>query len=161
MYTFCHDTPLGTIRASADDHKLQGLWFTGQKYFPKDVEIWTEMPDYPCFVSLASWLGDYFSGKKPDGKLAILPKGTVFQQAVWKILLKIPYGKTTTYGDIAKKLNAEGIKASAKAVGGAVGRNPISLVIPCHRVVGSDGSLTGYAGGIEKKLALLELEGAI
>ena len=159
MYTFISETPLGAIRAAADGAGLRGLWFIGQKYFPDGTETWLDTPDYPVFVSLKSWLKEYFAGKKPVTKVPLSPEGTDFQQAVWKILLKIPYGKTITYGDIAAKLSSNGVKGSAQAVGGAVGHNPISLLIPCHRVLGADGSLTGYAGGTEKKLALLELEG--
>jgi len=159
MYTFIADTPLGAIRAAARDNTLRGLWFTGQKYFPPGTETWRNTPDYPVFVSLKSWLNDYFAGKIPKTKVPLSPEGTDFQQAVWKLLLSIPYGKTTTYGAIAARLASAEKKASAQAVGGAVGHNPISLLIPCHRVLGADGSLTGYAGGVDKKRSLLELEG--
>jgi len=147
------------MQATAEDGALKGLWFTGQKYFPAAAENWINKPNYPVFVVLKAWLKDYFARKKPKNSFPLLPQGTDFQQVVWKLLLEIPYGKTTSYGAIAKQLNAKGIKASAQAVGGAVGHNPISILIPCHRVLGADGSLTGYAGGLEKKLALLELEG--
>ena len=160
IYTFTTDTPLGKIQAAACDNALRGLWFVGQKYFPLNTETWLNKPDYSVFVSLKAWLKDYFARKRPEIKVPLSPVGTDFQQAVWKLLLKIPRGKTTTYGAIASKLEASGIKASAQAVGGAVGHNPISLLIPCHRVLGADGSLTGYAGGLEKKRALLELEKA-
>ena len=158
MYTFITDTPLGTIQAAADNNIIVGLWFIGQKYFPKGIETWLNAPDYPVFTSLKNWLEDYFARKKPESGIPLAPLGTEFQQKVWEILLAIPYGKTTTYGAIAAKLSVTGSKASAQAVGGAVGHNPVSLLIPCHRVLGADGSLTGYAGGIEKKRALLELE---
>ena len=161
MYTFIAETPLGAIQAAADDKSLRGLWFVGQKYFPASADAWTAAPDHPVFAALQSWLKDYFSGKKPAGKIPLAPEGTEFQQAVWNILLEIPHGKTSTYGAIAAQLAPDKSKGSAQAVGGAVGHNPISLLIPCHRVVGADGSLTGYAGGLEKKRALLELEGAI
>jgi len=161
LYTFISETPLGAIRAAADGAGLRGLWFIGQKYFPDGTETWLDTPDYPVFVSLKSWLKEYFAGKKPVTKVPLSPEGTDFQQAAWKLLLKIPYGKTTTYGDIASRLAPNGSKGSAQAVGGAVGHNPISLLIPCHRVLGADGSLTGYAGGVDKKRALLELEGVI
>jgi len=160
MFTFVAETPLGAIQAAAEDDALKGLWFTGQKYFPARTETWQDAPDYPVFVSLKSWLKDYFAGKKSETKIPLSPEGTDFQQAVWKLLLKIPYGKTTSYGALAARLASAGKKASAQAVGGAVGHNPISLLIPCHRVLGADRSLTGYAGGLEKKRALLELEGA-
>ena len=161
MYTCFVETPLGMVRAAAEDKGLQGLWFQGQKYYPAGTETWIDTPYFPVFVSLKSWLKEYFAGKKPETKVPLSPEGTDFQQAVWKLLLKIPYGKTTTYGDIAARLASGGGKGSAQAVGGAVGHNPISLLIPCHRVLGTDGSLTGYAGGTDKKLALLELEGVI
>jgi methylated-DNA-[protein]-cysteine S-methyltransferase len=158
IFTFVTNTPLGRIKAAAESHSLLGLWFVDQKYFPTGVEAWLDEPDYPVFVSLKSWLEDYFARKNPEVDFPLSPRGTEFQQAVWKLLSEIPYGKTTTYGAIAARLSAGGKKASAHAVGGAVGHNPISLVIPCHRVLGADGSLTGYAGGLEKKRALLELE---
>jgi methylated-DNA-[protein]-cysteine S-methyltransferase len=157
-FTFITNTPLGKIQAATSDNALTGLWFIGQKYFPSEIKSWTSAPDNPVFISLKSWLEDYFAKKKPKIRIPLLPAGTDFQQAVWKLLLEIPYGETSTYGAIASRLAGSGKKASAQAVGGAVGRNPISLLIPCHRVLGSDGSLTGYAGGIEKKRALLELE---
>jgi methylated-DNA-[protein]-cysteine S-methyltransferase len=152
---------LGRIQAAAEGSALTGLWFIGQKYFPAKTEAWINRPDHPVFASLKSWLDDYFAKRKPKAKIPLLPSGTDFQQAVWKLLLEIPYGETSTYGAIASRLSAAGKKASAQAVGGAVGHNPISLLIPCHRVIGSDGSLTGYAGGLEKKRALLELEGKL
>ena len=158
VFTFITDTPLGRIQAAARNNALLGLWFTGQKYFPADTETWINKPDYPVFISLKTWLNDYFAGKRPKITFRLSPEGTEFQQAVWKLLLKIPSGRTSTYGAIAAKLILNGRKASAQAVGGAVGHNPISILIPCHRVLGSDGSLTGYAGGVDKKLALLKLE---
>ena len=158
IYTFVADTPLGKIQAAACGNAIKGLWFIGQKYFPSDAGTWFNKSDYPVFVSLNAWLRDYFAGKKPKVNMPLSPAGTDFQQKVWKLLLKIPYGKTITYGSIAADLSSDGKNASAQAVGGAVGHNPISLLIPCHRVVGADGSLTGYAGGLEKKRALLELE---
>ena len=159
VFTAIIDTPLGTIQAAADDKGLRGLWFTGQKYFPSDTKAWLNEPDHLVFVSLKEWLKDYFASKKPKTLVPLAPAGSDFRQAVWKELLKIPYGKTTTYGAIASLLVSAGRKAAAQAVGGAVGHNPISILIPCHRVLGADGSLTGYAGGLEKKRALLELEG--
>ena len=158
IFAFTMNTRLGKIHAAARDNALVGLWFIGQKYFPAGSDEWQNKPDHPVFVTLKTWLEDYFAGKKPKIKIPLSPKGTDFQQAVWKQLLKIPYGKTTSYGAIAVNL-AGGSKGSAQAVGGAVGHNPISLLIPCHRVMGADGSLTGYAGGLDKKRALLELEG--
>ena len=159
IFTVITDTPLGKIQAAACDNALYGLWFMGQKYFPKNTNAWLTKPDYPVFVSLKAWLKEYFTPGKPETPVPLSPVGTDFQQAVWKLLLEIPYGKTTSYGAIAVRLAQNGKKASAQAVGGAVGHNPISLLIPCHRVLGADGSLTGYAGGLEKKRSLLELEG--
>jgi methylated-DNA-[protein]-cysteine S-methyltransferase len=161
VYTTVINTPLGEVQTAAQDNALTGLWFLEQKYFPTHADSWLNKPDYPVFASLKEWLKAYFSRKQPKMRIPLAPHGTDFQQAVWKLLLEIPYGKTTTYGSIASKLTSTGRKAAAQAVGGAVGHNPISLLIPCHRVLGADGSLTGYAGGLEKKQALLELEGAI
>ena len=151
-------TPLGEIQAAARSNALVGLWFTGQKHFPPDTAGWQKKPDHPIFISLKSWLESYFSRKNPKNTFPLSPQGTTFQQAVWKLLLEIPYGKTCTYGELAAQLSSAGRKTSARAVGGAVGRNPISLLIPCHRVLGSGGNLTGYAGGLDKKRTLLELE---
>jgi methylated-DNA-[protein]-cysteine S-methyltransferase len=155
------------MTAAAEDDALTGLWFVGQKYYPARTDTWISRPEQPVFEKLRIWLGDYFEGKKPPanfslnpGGLRINPQGTAFQKSVWEILLQIPCGEVTTYGEIAKQLaRKQGITSmSAQAVGGAVGHNPISLVIPCHRVVGTSGSLTGYAGGLDKKKYLLELE---
>lgn len=155
-------SPLGEITASAENDALTGLWFVGQKYYPSDKDTWTYDPDHPIFIKLNQWLEDYFAGKRTITPPDLKPKGTAFQKAVWEILLNIPYGHVTTYGEIAKKIaNSKGLPSmSAQAVGGAVGHNPISILIPCHRVVGTNGSLTGYAGGLEKKKALLHLEKA-
>jgi len=158
IFTAVMDTPLGKIQAAAADGAISGLWFIGQKYFPSGTEKWINKENEAIFVSLKTWLKSYFAGKNPEIDFKLSPAGTGFQQAVWKQLLKIPYGKTTSYGAIAAKLQGSGKKAAAQAVGGAVGHNPISLLIPCHRVLGADGSLTGYAGGIDKKHSLLELE---
>jgi methylated-DNA-[protein]-cysteine S-methyltransferase len=149
------NSPLGDILAAAEGEALRGLWFIGQKHFPAEASSWTQVPDAPVFKALRKWLADYFGKKNPRWTLPLEPHGTAFQQKVWKLLLKIPYGKTTTYGSIAARLGSEQL---ARAVGGAVGRNPVSLIIPCHRVLGSSG-LTGYAGGLDKKKALLDMEG--
>jgi len=152
------DTPLGKIQAAASEGAICGLWFIGQKYFPSGTEKWINKPNEAIFASLKTWLKSYFTGKNPEIDFKLSPAGTDFQQAVWKQLLKIPYGKTTSYGAIALKLGSKEKKACAQAVGGAVGHNPISVLIPCHRVLGADGSLTGYAGGLDRKRSLLELE---
>lgn len=155
-------SPLGEITASAEGDVLTGLWFVGQKYYPSDIGTWVYDPNHPIFIQLCQWLEDYFAGKRNITLPKLEPKGTIFQKAVWEILLKIPYGSVTTYGEIAKKIaDLKGLYSmSAQAVGGAVGHNPISILIPCHRVVGANGSLTGYAGGLEKKMALLHIEQA-
>jgi len=156
------DTPLGPMTAAALHGKLIGLWFVGQKHYPAAAQNWVSRSEYPVLVNLRSWIEGYFAGKGERFDLPLEPQGTPFQKDVWKILLQVPPGNTITYGDIARQLAAErGVPSmSAQAVGGAVGRNPISILIPCHRVIGADGSLTGYAGGIDKKRALLQLEGA-
>jgi methylated-DNA-[protein]-cysteine S-methyltransferase len=152
---------MGPIIAAAEDDAIIGLWFDGQKYFPTGTERWVRAPSHPALVQLRAWLDGYFRGESHAFPGRISPKGTAFRQNVWQALRRIPYGSTTTYGAIARELAARrGIASiSAQAVGGAVGHNPISLVIPCHRVVGVKGALTGYAGGIEKKEAILRLEG--
>lgn len=162
-YSCFIETPLGKALASAENGAVTGFWFVGQKYYPKNAALWTDKPDYPAFAPLRAWLKRYFAGERPEIDFALAPRGTAFQKEVWDILLKIPYGGLTTYGSIAQRLaKAQGLDSmSAQAVGGAVGHNPISILIPCHRVVGASGSLTGYAGGIEKKKALLRLEEAI
>lgn len=157
------ETPLGKALVTAENSALTGFWFIGQKYFPQNMAQWTANTGYPVFAALEKWLAAYFAGKNPAIDFACAPKGSDFQKTVWDILLQIPYGKLTTYGaiakEMAKKMGRESM--SAQAVGGAVGHNPISVIIPCHRVVGTNGSLTGYAGGIDKKTALLRLEGAL
>jgi methylated-DNA-[protein]-cysteine S-methyltransferase len=161
IFTNNYQSPLGVIVAAARDEAIVGLWIDKQKYFPKDAQDWELRPDYPVLTELQVWLDRYFNGDNPKIPFALAPVGSAFRQMVWRILLEIPYGCTTTYGAISRQIATELGKArfSAQAVGGAVGHNPISILIPCHRVVGSDGSLTGYAGGLDKKQALLELEG--
>lgn len=162
MVSICkYRSPLGDLLLAADEEGLTSLWFVGQKYYANglpDESIWQETK---ILTETRRWLDIYFSGEEPKFTPPLHPVGTAFRQAVWKILLQIPYGQTVTYGEIAQQLAAEqGISTmSAQAVGGAVGHNKISIIIPCHRVIGADGSLTGYAGGIDKKIALLKLEG--
>lgn len=160
-------TPLGRVLLASDGEAVTGeeavtaLWFEGQKYFAAGLEAETEeRPDLPIFHQAAAWLSAYFAGRPLPPLPPMALRGSPFRQAVWKLLSEIPFGETTTYGALAARLKASGIPASPQAVGGAVGHNPISILIPCHRVVGADGSLTGYAGGVEKKRFLLELEGA-
>ena len=157
-----YDSPLGGILLAADAVGLTGLWFDGQKYFARGLSSEREERELPVLLEAKRWLDIYFTGKEPDFLPPLHPVGSAFRRSVWEILLQIPYGKTMTYGEIACKL-AEKQKLprmSAQAVGGAVGHNEISIIIPCHRVVGTNGSLTGYAGGIDKKVKLLELEHA-
>ena len=159
-YTASYSSPVGDILMAADDIGLTGLWFEGQKYYP-DLKNTQNMPDLPVFNETKRWLNTYFSGKAPDFTPPLHTTGTPFQTNVWNILLTIPYGKTTTYGEIAKQIAAKmGLsRMSAQAVGGAVGHNRISIIVPCHRVLGAHGELTGYAGGIDKKRYLLNIEG--
>lgn len=164
MYYGTHyDSPVGNIFIAGDENSIIGLWIGEQKYIsttmPKNI---VEKRDLPVLQEAIRWLDDYFEGKKPEvSSLPLAPIGGKFKQTVWKILLEIPYGQLTTYGAVAKetarRMGKE--KMSAQAVGGAVGHNPISIIIPCHRVVGANGSLTGYAGGIDKKIKLLTHEG--
>ena len=151
-----YESPLGSILLAADQTGLTGLWFVGQKYFPSFSDGDFFENETPVLAEAKHWLSLYFSGKEPDFLPSLHPQGSSFRQAVWNVLLTIPRGQTMTYGEIARRLNVR----SAQAVGGAVGHNPISILIPCHRVVGSDGSLTGYAGGLARKEWLLHLEGA-
>lgn len=162
IYTSIINTPLGAMTASAEGGALTGLWFVGQKYYPSETGAWVNEPNHAVFESLRTWLENYFSGSGCALLPDLAPKGTSFQKAVWEILLEIPCGRVTTYGEIAKKLAvSRGLPSmSAQAVGGAVGHNPVSILIPCHRVVGAGGNLTGYAGGLDKKKALLRLEQA-
>lgn len=161
-YTQHYDSPLGGILLAADEEGLTGLWFDGQKYFARTLPKEYAESETPVLCEAKRWLDIYFSGREPDFTPPLHPVGSAFQQAVWALLLEIPYGKTTTYGALARKLaEKQGLThMSAQAVGGAVGHNPISLMIPCHRVVGTNGSLTGYGGGIARKVKLLELEHA-
>lgn len=163
MYYTTTDSPLGEIILSSAGEKLNGLWFTGQKYereVLKKSDVVEENHNLPVFREVRHWLKIYFSGMEPDFMPGLEISGTPFRKLIARIMLSIPYGHTTTYGAIAKEAAREMGRdtISAQAVGGAVGHNPISILIPCHRVVGADGSLTGYAGGIQRKIWLLENE---
>ena len=162
VHTINYSSPLGEILLAADEIGLTGLWFYGQKYFAADLAEENSDGTMPALEQAKEWLDIYFSGNEPNFTPPLHPIGSDFRREVWDILLKIPYGKTVTYGDIARELaKKKGIaKMSAQAVGGAVGHNEILMIIPCHRVVGSNGSLTGYAGGIDRKVSLLTLEKA-
>lgn len=155
-----YPSPVGTIYLAGEDGALTGLWIEGQKYFAAtlDQRQIQQLESAPLLAA-KRWLDAYFQKAPLPPLPPLAPKGSAFRQEVWKLLLEIPYGKTTTYGALAQTLRSRGISAAAQAVGGAVGHNPISIIIPCHRVVGADGSLTGYAGGVQVKRRLLELEG--
>lgn len=154
-------SPLGPVNLASDGEALIGLWLEGQKYFAAGLEDTIEpCPELPVLRQTAAWLDAYFAKQDLPPLPPLAPRGSAFRQRVWNLLLEIPFGETATYGALSEKLKAAGSSASPQAVGGAVGHNPISILIPCHRVVGSDGSLTGYAGGVDKKRFLLELEGA-
>lgn len=160
MYTLHYNSPLGGILLAADEVGLTGLWFDGEKYFADTLDPEHKAQETPILRKAKCWLDVYFRGQEPDFTPPLHPIGSPFRQEVWALLLQIPYGQTTTYGALAKQLAAmHGLsRMSAQAVGGAVGHNEISIIIPCHRVVGTNGSLTGYAGGIDKKAKLLTLE---
>lgn len=151
-------SPVGTLTLASDGEAITGLWLEGQKYFAQGMpENMPTQDGLPVFAMARDWLDRYFAGERPAcAELPLAPQGSAFQQSVWRILCEIPYGQTVTYGEIAKRLGCK----SAQAVGGAVGHNPVSIIIPCHRVLGSGGSLTGYAGGVDKKIWLLRHEGA-
>ena len=158
-YTCVYETPLGSVTLASDGEALTGLWFQDQKYFASTLDAAHEERPLPVFDGAARWLDCYFSGRAPDFTPPLHLRGTAFQTAVWESLRRIPFGQTVSYGALAAELaSGRGRAASARAVGGAVARNPISLILPCHRVVGSGGSLTGYAGGLARKKYLLELE---
>lgn len=155
-FTSHYISPLGGITMASDGDALVGIWFDGQKYFGKGLANDYETCDYlPIFFETRRWLDTYFSGCEPDFTPKLKMRGSNFRKRIWEVLLNIPYGQTMTYGEIARTLGV----SSAQAIGGAVGRNPISLIIPCHRVLGAGGKLTGYTGGIDKKTWLLKMEG--
>ena len=158
--THC-DSPVGTLLLASDGENLIGLWLEGQKHYGNGLDDAVVTEDsLPIFSRTKRWLDDYFAGRKPDSsELSLMPRGSEYRRRIWQLLLEIPYGQTTTYGRLANEYEAKfGIKTSARAVGSAVGKNPISILIPCHRVIGADGSITGYAGGAENKQYLLQLE---
>ena len=164
QYLTEYESPIGVLTLASDGQSLTGLWMAGQKYFGRTLAPGAERRPVPVFDQVRDWLDEYFGGKAPAPEKTppLAPAGSEFRQAVWRILLEIPHGQLLTYGGVARKLAALTGRASvsAQAVGGAVGHNPVSIIIPCHRVVGGGGSLTGYAGGLEKKRWLLELERA-
>lgn len=156
-YTAHYDFSLGGITLGSDGKTLIGLWFDGQKYYADTLDKeHEECPDLPIFQETRRWLDEYFSGKVPQFTPRLELRGSDFRKRVWQKLLEIPYGQTLTYGQLAQRIGCK----SAQAVSAAIGHNPISLIVPCHRVVGADGSLTGYAGGIDMKTCLLQMEKA-
>ena len=162
LYTTHYDSPLGGMTLVSNGTALIELDFDGQKNFLEKTNVNRQQKSLPVCEETCRWLDLYFDGKEPDFSPALNPTGTAFQMSVWAILRTIPYGETTTYGAIAKQLEKNtGRRISAQAVGGAVGRNPISIIVPCHRVIGANGSLTGYAGGLDKKESLLRIEGVL
>ena len=162
QYISYYDSPLGKMLLAADEIGLTGVWFDAQKYFARCLDEAYEEKEIPLFADVKKWFDVYFSGKEPDILIPLHLIGTKFQMEVWEILCTIPYGKTKTYGrDCPADRFQKRIRTmSAQAVGGAVGHNPVSVIVPCHRVIGTNGSLTGYAGGIDKKIKLLEIEKA-
>lgn len=164
IYSTKYSSPTGELTLAASGQALIGLWTEGQKHFGKAIiDEAVDRSDLPIFYEVKSWLDRYFASEQPPiSELSLAPNGSEFRQAVWKILCETPYGQVTTYGDIAKQIAGQMGKStmSAQAVGGAVGHNPISIIIPCHRVIGANGNLTGYAGGIDMKLWLLRHERA-
>lgn len=163
IYTHNYQSPLGEIVIASDDTAITGLWLVGQRHFDIELEGCITDKDLPIFDEVSRWLDIYFTGNNPGEIPAVRMNGTPFQLEVWQILQAVPYGKLITYREIAELIaKKRGItKMSARAVGNAVGRNPVSILVPCHRVVGSDGKMTGYAGGIERKVKLLKLENAL
>lgn len=161
QYTTTYQSPLGGLLLACDEIGLTGLWFEGEKFYALGLDSDHEEKEMPVFAKVKRWLDIYFSGHEPDIVPPLHMIGSDFQISVWKLLMQISYGETTTYGELAKRMAKErGLpRMSAQAVGGAVGHNRISIIVPCHRVVGAGGSLTGYAGGIDRKKKLLTLEG--
>ena len=160
QFTNKYKSPLGGITLVSDGESLTGLWFDGQKYFGYTLFLKTEDKQLPVFEKTKEWLDCYFGGSEPKFSLPIKMSGSEFRMTVWEILQHIPYGQLTTYGEIAAEIarNRGIARVSAQAVGGAIGHNPVSIVVPCHRVVGMNGSLTGFGGGIQRKIELLKLE---
>lgn len=162
-YFSCYSSPIGGMLLRAENGAVTGAWFEGQKYFPETDSADAVFRTVPALVQASDWLDRYFAGERPAaGELVLAPEGNGFRQLVWRELLSIPCGETVTYGDMSRSIAAKTGKTamSAQAIGAAVGHNPISVIIPCHRVVGANGNLTGYAGGVEKKRWLLRHEGA-
>ncbi len=150
-------SPHGRMLLVATEDGVSGVYFVGQKYFPEKEKEWKRSPDHAPLKRVKRELAEYFAGKRKRFEVALDPRGTPFQRSVWKAISSVGFGKTLSYGELARKA---GFPGSARAAGAATGRNPISIIVPCHRIMGSDGSLTGYAGGLNRKRALLALEGS-
>lgn len=162
-FTAGYSSPVGELLLASDGERLTGLWLAGQKYYASGVEQGgCSQGCLPLFVQAKHWLDEYFAGKDPDpADIPLALHGSEYRRRIWTLLREIPYGELTTYGQLAKNYQLRyGCATSPRAVGGAVGHNPISIIVPCHRVVGADGGITGYAGGVEKKRFLLCLEGS-
>ncbi|MCG7339025.1 methylated-DNA--[protein]-cysteine S-methyltransferase [Staphylococcus sp. ACRSN] len=159
-YKIHYDAPIGRITLTSDGINLTGLWLPKHKDYENHYSEKLVSSDLPVFDKVKQWLDEYFLGNNPEINFPLAPEGTAFRKQVWDLLLEIPHGKTVTYGEIAQAVGLKRGKTtmSSQAVGGAVGSNPISIIIPCHRVVGKDGNLTGYGGGIDTKIALFKLE---
>ena len=153
-----YDSPQGQMLLVADNEGLAGVYFDGQKYFPKLGTEWRQDPKQPVLAQAKRELAEYFGGTRRRFEVALAPEGTPFQKAVWKAISTVDFGKTITYGELARRA---GVAGSSRAAGAATGRNPVTIIVPCHRIVGSTGSLTGYAGGLNRKRALLALESGI
>ncbi len=161
VYVTHYKSPIGKLLLASDGINLTGVWIENQKFYGNTLSFSSiKKENLPIFKQTKIWLDNYFEGKQPEfNNLSLAPCGTNFRIKVWQVLCKIPYGRVITYGDIAKEIGCNGNCISAQAVGGAVGHNPISIIIPCHRVIGSTGKLVGYAGGLDIKIKLLKLEG--
>jgi methylated-DNA-[protein]-cysteine S-methyltransferase len=156
----CYDSyqsPQGRIYLVATERGLRGLYFAGQRHFPRDRKTWARAPRNPVLRQAKRELREYFAGRRRSFSVPLDPAGTAFQRSVWRAMAKVGYGRTVSYGQLAGR---SGHRGSARATGAAVGRNPVSIILPCHRIVGANGALTGYAGGLSRKRKLLELEGA-
>ena len=149
------ESPYGEIMVAASERGLTGVYFNRQKYQPRRDAEWKPDPKHPVLKAAKKQLKEYFAGKRREFELPLDPAGTAFQRSVWKAIARVPYGKTISYGELAKR---SGFPEGPRAAGAATGRNPIGIVVPCHRIVGANGSLTGYAGGLDRKRALLQLE---
>lgn len=157
-YSTVYTSPIGELLIASDGEAVVGVWFSDQKHFKSTVTHLSENDNLAIFKKVIKWFDDYFEGKNPEINFPLKPQGSEFRCRVWRILREIPYGETLTYGEIASEISPN---MSAQAVGGAVGHNPIAILIPCHRVLGANGKLTGYAAGIDRKIELLKLEGCL